>query len=137
MSYNILTAENKTAFIAAVDKRKLPFKASIEPITDDRTEPQNAYLFGACYPPMCEVTGYHKDDIHEWVCGQFFGWTDKKVPKTPNNPNGIESVPRRTTTRDENGKRDVMEKKEFSLMLESVVFPLASQLDVIILESYK
>lgn len=137
MNYNILTAENKTAFLDAVQKRKLPFKASITAITDDRTDPQNAYLFGVCYPPICEASGYVTSDIHEWVCGQFFGWTDKKAPKTPNNPNGLESVPRRTTTRDENGKRDVMEKKDFSLMLESVVFPLASKLDVIILESYK
>jgi len=137
MNYNMHTEEHRDAVLIAITKCKLPRKVSITPITDDRTDPQNAYLFGVCYPPICEASGYIVADIHEWVCGQFFGWVDKKVPKTPNNPNGLESVPRRTTTRDENGKRDVMEKKDFSLMLESVVFPLASKLDVIILEAYK
>ena len=48
------------------------------------------------------------------MCGTHFGWVDKPCPKTPRNPDGVTSSPRRTTTRDENGKRDVLKAGPFS-----------------------
>lgn len=75
-----------------------------------RTHAQNAYLNGVCYKTIGDAIGYERDEISEFLCGTYFGWKDKKVPKKPSCPEGIESVPIRTTTTDENGKRDVLKK---------------------------
>lgn len=91
-----------------------------------RSDEQNRLLFGIYYPPIAKHTGYevggdgHGNGIHEWMCGTYFGWVDKKVPKTPANPKGIESAPFRTTTRGETGKRNVMTPGDFSDFLDHV-----------------
>lgn len=85
-----------------------------------RTDPQNNYLFGVCYPPIAAAKGYTAEEIHEFMCGTHFGWVDKPCPKTPRNPGGLESRPFRTTTRDENGKRNVLGTVEFSEFVETV-----------------
>lgn len=89
------------------------YTLTIEPKKATRSLAQNSYLFGVCYPLLAEAKGYQVDDIHTWMCGKFFGWVDRTVPKTPRNPEGIESVPFRTTTRDEHGNRDVLDKMRF------------------------
>lgn len=101
-----------------------------------RTDPQNNYLFGVCYVAIARTMGYTVDDLHTWVCGTFFGWVDRKVPKTPRNPDGVESVPFRTTTRDANGKRDVIDPQRFGELLETVVFRAAAQCGAFIPEPY-
>lgn len=75
-----------------------------------RSSAQNNYLNGVCYKLLGEAIGYERDEVSEFLCGTYFGWKDKKVPKKPSNPQGIESVPIRTTTTDENGKRNVLGK---------------------------
>lgn len=85
-----------------------------------RSDAQNAYLFGVAYPLLAEAKGYDTEEIHEWMCGQHFGWVDKPCPKTPRNLEGIESKPFRTTTKDENGKRDVMQLESFSAFVGMV-----------------
>jgi hypothetical protein len=67
--------------------------------------------------------GYEVDGdngIHAFMCGTHFGWVDRVVPKTPRNPEGVASFPRRTTTRDEHGKRNVLKKDEFSKFIDMV-----------------
>ena len=91
-----------------------PLSVEIREWKPTRSSEQNAYLFGVCYPLLADAKGYDVEDVHVWMCGQHFGWVDKPCPKTPRNPEGIESVPRRTTTRDENGKRDVLKPGPFS-----------------------
>lgn len=85
-----------------------------------RSHEANAYLFGVAYPPIAEAKGYSVADIHEFMCGTHFGWVDKPCPKTPRNPEGLESVPFRSTTKDENGKRNVLSTTEFSDFVETV-----------------
>jgi hypothetical protein len=97
-----------------------PLKLSAEKWKPTRSNEQNAYLFGVCYPPIAQAKGYTVEEIHEWMCGTHFGWVDRPCPKTPRNPEGIESVPFRSTTRDENGKRDVLSKNKFSAFVETV-----------------
>lgn len=79
-----------------------------------RSDQQNRYLNGVCYAAISAATGYERDDVSEFLCGAYWGWRDKKVPKTPRNPDGVESVPVRTTTTDENGKRAVLNKQDFA-----------------------
>ena len=95
-------------------------EADAKPWKPTRSSAQNAYLFGVCYPLIADAMGYTADEIHEYMLGRHFGWVDKKCPKTPRNPEGIESVPVRTTTRNAQGKRSVLKKMEFSDFIATV-----------------
>ena len=107
------TIAKVAAFLEALGDR-CDWGVTVAPYKRTRSGEQNAYLNGVAYKLLSEATGYERDDISEFMCGAHFGWVDKKVPKTPRNPEGIESKPRRTTTTDENGKRDVLKAGEFS-----------------------
>lgn len=107
-------------WIAFVRTQKLPLDLSCAPLKNSRTGQQNRYLFGVCYPPIADAMGYEVDDVHEYMLGRHFGWVDVRVPKTPRNPDGIESKPFRTTTKDEHGKRVLLSKAEFAAFVETV-----------------
>lgn len=122
-------------FIAFVESQPLPLELSCAPLKSSRTGQQNRYLFGVCYPPIAEAMGYAVDDVHEYMLGRHFGWIDVKVPKTPRNPEGIESKPFRTTTTDENGKRNLLSKADFARFVDTV-HQIASQAGVFIAEPW-
>lgn len=90
------------------------WKITAEPVRNMRSHSQNAYLWAVPYKLISEATGYESEEVHEYMLGRFFGWKDKRVPKTPRNPEGVESVPVRTTTTDEHGKRSVLSVEVFS-----------------------
>lgn len=90
------------------------WKVTIEPVKNTRSASQNAYLWAVPNKMISGATGYETEEVHEYLCGTYWGWKDKKVPKTPRNPEGIESVPMRTTTTDTEGKRSVLTSTEFS-----------------------
>ena len=100
-------------FVAALDAGR-PYRVTIEEAKSTRTNQQNRYLWGVAYKRIADAVGYEVDEVAEFCCGTRWGWKDKRVPKTPRNPEGIESVPVRTTTRDADGKRCVLNKQEFS-----------------------
>lgn len=79
-----------------------------------RSDAQNNYLNGVAYRIIGDAIGYERDDVSEFLCGTYWGWKEKRVPKKPGCESGIEQVPRRTTTRDENGHRDVLGKIAFA-----------------------
>jgi hypothetical protein len=85
-----------------------------------RSDRQNRYLNGVCYKLIGDSIGYERDEVSEYLCGLHFGWKDKRVPKKPSNPQGIESVPVRTTTTDENGRRSVLGKQAFAEYVEHI-----------------
>lgn len=99
--------------IASLDPDEA-WKITAEPVRSTRSNSQNAYLWAVPYKLISEVTGYEVEEVHEYMLGRHFGWKDKKVPKTPRNPLGVESVPVRTTTTDEHGKRSVLSVDAFS-----------------------
>lgn len=107
-------------FIAFIRQQPLPLDLSCNPLKSGRTSQQNRYLFGVCYPPIAEAMGYTVEDVHEYMLGRHFGWVDVKVPKTPRNPEGLESRPFRTTTTNEHGKRALLTKAEFAAFVETV-----------------
>jgi hypothetical protein len=116
----IATETERDRWLAYVRQQPLPLDVSCAPWKATRSNEQNALLFGAIYPPIAEAMGYTVEDIHEFMCGTHFGWVDVKRPKTPRNPEGMGSKPFRTTTRDENGRRKVLTKDEFSRFIETV-----------------
>lgn len=107
-----LVAERVKRFILEC----LPGKAldiTIAAHKSERTGPQNRYLNGVAYKLISDATGFERDDVSEFCLGSFFGWVTVKCPKTPSNPNGVKDVPRRTTTKNEKGERDVLKWDEF------------------------
>ncbi len=119
MSVKLATDAQRDRWIEFVRAQPLPLKVECGPWKSTRSSDQNALLW-SLYGPIAEHMGYDREDIHEWMCGRFWGWKDVKVPKTPRNPEGLVSVPVRTTTRNEEGKRDVLDAKEFSRFVEMV-----------------
>ena len=115
----IATQQQLERFIAFLLDQKLPLNVECKPWKRTRTNDQNAMLW-AMYAPLAEHMGYDAEDIHEWMCGRMWGWKDVKVPKTPRNPEGLASVPVRSTTRDENGKRSVLTTAEFAKFVDMV-----------------
>ena len=114
------TEGERNRWLAFAMAQALPLDVECKPHKSTRRSEQNRLLFGVVYPPIAEAMGYEVADIHEYMLGVHFGWVDVKVPKTPRNPEGIESRPFRTTTTDETGKRNVLRKDEFSRFLETV-----------------
>ena len=106
-------AEQIAVFVRALDAAKA-YRVTVEAATIPRTSQQNRYLWGVAYKLIADAVGYEVDEVAEYLCGYMWGWTEKRVPKKPSNPTGIESVPIRTTTTDENGKRSVLSKMEFA-----------------------
>lgn len=98
----------------------LAFKVTVEDLKPKRSDAQLRYLNGVCYKLIGDAIGYERDEVSEFLCGTFFGWREKKVPKKPSNPTGLESVPIRTTTTDESGARDVLNKQQFADFLAFV-----------------
>lgn len=90
------------------------WRVRVEEAKSPRSLAQNAYLNGVCYKLLGDAIGYERDEVSEYCLGQFFGWKEKRVPKKPGCPNGIESVPIRTTTTDAEGRRSVLSKLEFA-----------------------
>lgn len=106
-------AEQIAVFVRALDAAKA-YRVTVEAATIPRTSQQNRYLWGVAYKLIADAVGYEVDEVAEYLCGYMWGWTEKRVPKKPSNPEGIESVPIRTTTTDADGKRSVLNKHDFA-----------------------
>ena len=90
-----------------------PYLLTLEMKKSTRSTQQNRYLNGIAYKLIGDATGYERNDISEYLCGTFWGWREKKVPKKPG-CNGTEKVPVRTTTTNEDGIYDVLSWSDFS-----------------------
>jgi len=58
---------------------KKPLSVTVELWKKPRTNQQNAYLWGVVYPTIIEgggevLRGFNRDDVHEWMLGECFGW---------------------------------------------------------------
>lgn len=94
------------------------WKVAVEEHKAERSDNQNNYYHGVVLEAIYKNWGVDKDDAHEWLCGARWGWKDKKVPRTPRNPDGVESVPCRTTTTGYDSRRSVLKKMEFEEFVE-------------------
>lgn len=85
----------------------------VRPYRAKRSDEQNRYWWGVVVKTFAETVGYEMEEVHQFLCGSHFGWKDRRVPRTPRNPEGLDSVPLRTTTRDESGHHAVLNKQDF------------------------
>lgn len=54
-----------------------PWRVTVEPHARTRSDQQNRYLFGVCYPKLLErLPGWDKADVHDYFLGEKFGWTE-------------------------------------------------------------
>lgn len=58
---------------------KKSYVVTVEEWRRPRTNQQNAYLWGVVYPSILEgggeaLSGFTRDDLHEWLLGECFGW---------------------------------------------------------------
>lgn len=107
------SADRACAFLQSLPLDKA-WEVVVRPYKTKRSDQQNAYWWAVVVKTLAESVGYEVDEVHQYLCGAHFGWKDKRVPKTPRNPEGIESVPLRTTTRDEFGHHAVLNKQDFA-----------------------
>lgn len=111
------TVERLCKFLLALPEKV--YRVEVKEQRNTRSLQQCRYLNGVAYKLLSEATGYERDDISEYMCGQYFGWRTKKVPRKPGS-SGTEDVPVRTTTTNEAGERDVLSKTEFVDFVEFV-----------------
>lgn len=89
------------AFLSALPADK-EFQVSISDVKKERSDLQNRALWGCAYKTLRDATGNDVDDLHTYFCGEYFGWTEYEVMGSKR------KRPRRTTTKDADGTRDVI-----------------------------
>lgn len=107
----IETGPELDRYVAFLYAQKLPLELTCKPWKPARRLTANAYLWAYVYEPLIEATGSvaEPEEWHEFFCIKKFGG----VPYIK--PNGEEGVkPRRTTTKNEIGDRDVLKGDAFN-----------------------
>jgi hypothetical protein len=94
-------------FLSRLDVKK-PWRITIGPVKKERSDLQNRALWGCAYRVLHEATGNDPEDLHTYFCGEFWGWEEYTVM------NRKRLRPRRSTTKDEHGKRDVISTRDLS-----------------------
>lgn len=84
------------------------YSVTIGDVKKERSDPQNRALWGCAYKTLRDATGNDPEDLHTYFCGEYFGWVEYDVMGQ------TRKRPRRTTTKDENGKRDVISTLDLS-----------------------
>lgn len=83
---------------------------TVDEVKQERTGKQRAALFGVAYAALMEQMGLRgareKDDLHEFLLGEYYGWREKPGLGT------TRRFPVRTTTTDEAGNRDVISTRQ-------------------------
>lgn len=92
---------------------KKPVRVEYKIAMPDRTPAENRYLWAVPYKMLSEASGMESEELHEWNCGMQWGWKNKRVPKKPSNPEGVESVPIRTTTTNADGEDELCSEEDF------------------------
>lgn len=62
------------AFLAGLANGRA-WHIEVKELRPKRTDAQNKYLWGVCYPTiMKSLEGWDADDVHEYCLGECFGW---------------------------------------------------------------
>lgn len=94
-----------TAFLGAWPAGK-PCIVTVARFIRTRSNLQNAALWGVAYKTLSDATGHRPAELHEYFCGEYFGWEEYEVF-------GLRKKrPRRTTTTNDKGERDVISTLE-------------------------
>lgn len=94
-------------FLSAIPKTT-EFQVTIGPVKKERSLQQNKALWGCAYEALRKATGNDKEDLHDYFCGEYFGWDIKEVMGSK------KKEPKRTTTTGYDGERDVITTLQLS-----------------------
>lgn len=89
------------AFLSVLDVTK-EFQVTIGSVKKERSPQQNKALWGCAYKALRTATGNDPEDLHDYFCGEYFGWDIHEVMGQK------KKKPKRTTTTDYDGHRDVI-----------------------------
>lgn len=109
----IFNADNRDSIIARLGKflsawpKDRPCEVTVKRFVRSRSNRQNAALWGVAYKVLSEATGYRPEEMHTYWCGEFFGWEEYTMFGQRRRK------PRRTTTTNEQGERDVVSTEVF------------------------
>lgn len=92
-----------------------PLNVKVSVARPERSPWQNRYLWGVAYPLLCAAVGFEPEEVHEYLCLQFFGTRVKRLPG-----NRSVELPIRTTTTDADGNPDLLDGDEFWRFVEYV-----------------
>jgi hypothetical protein len=97
---------NIISFLYALSREKA-WRVEVREYRRNRSDEQNNSLWGLAYPPITKATGIDAEDLHHIMCELHFGAIEYEAFGKRH------SKPRRTTTRDERGRRNVLSTVEF------------------------
>lgn len=100
-------ATPKLARLARTLDRAKAWRVTAEEHKRRRSDSQNSALWGVAYKVLRDETGNDPEDMHRYFCGEFYGWVEYEIFGQ------TRKKPRRTTTTDENGKRNVISTTDF------------------------
>lgn len=92
----------------------------------ERSDLQNRALWGLAYKVLSDETGNEPEDLHEFFCKRFFGVEEYEVL------GDVKTRPRRTTTTNEDGKRDVLPTDRFAEFFSFIQAFAARELSIMI-----
>ena len=116
------TAQDRARWVAYLETRPFPQEVGCADYKPARRDEANDYLWGFAYPPLVAACGFTALEWHEHFCGEFFGMVEHVRIDGK-----IDYRPRRTTTRNESGKRSVLKGPEFNKFLMFVESECASR----------
>lgn len=94
--------------------KKHKVKVTVQMDRADRSQDQCEALWGLAYKILHDETGNDPEDLHAYFCGEFFGWVEYEIMGQRR------KRPKRTTTKDENGKRDVIDTVSFANLFDFI-----------------
>lgn len=102
---------NAKLFIDGLDPSKA-WAIEIKAHRNVRSCGANAYHWGVVLPALVRELGNSTDDWHEYMCGEYFGWRQIDLCGRQI------SRPVRTTTAGQDGRRDVLDTRDFWLFVD-------------------
>jgi len=91
-----------------------PVRVDLKQWRPNRSNEQNGALFGVAYKTLTQATGIPADTWHFYFCGEYFGWRERLMMDR------VITEPVRTTTKDEDGNRDIISTVDMANMYEFI-----------------
>jgi hypothetical protein len=107
-------AQGIVAFLLRLDPNR-PWELLVQPFKKERTQRQNNAMFGVAYRTLSDFTGFTEPELHDLMCKAYFGEVEYELM-------GVAGTkPRRTTTKNEEGERDVLSREDMSRFYNFIV----------------
>jgi hypothetical protein len=106
--------ERIAAYLVRLDATK-PWQLIVGPWKKERTLRQNNAMFGVAYKTLGDFMGHTEVELHDVMLRLYFGEVHSEVM-------GVRTVkPKRTTTTNEDGERDVLSRDDMSRFYNFIV----------------